>query len=104
MTKNLCICWYAHSRSVALARLLQQKGESAVAIGVGTSGDAINVLAPWADRIFVLETAYKEFVPAEYHDKVVIFDVGPDRWVNPYSQELRDILEGMYQKFIEDDK
>jgi hypothetical protein len=103
MTKNLCICWYAHSRSVALARLLQSKGESAVAIGVGTSGDAINVLAPWADRIFVLETAYKDFVPQEYHDKVVIFDVGPDVWSNPYNMELRGILEEMYQKLLQDE-
>jgi hypothetical protein len=98
--KNLCICWYAHSRSVALARLLQSKGQAAIAIGVGTSGDAISVLAPWADRIFVLETSYKNFVPVEFHDKVVIFDVGPDVWVNPYSPQLAAILEGMYQDYI----
>ena len=62
--------------------MLQEKGEAAVAIGKGTSGDAINVLAPWADRIFVLETSYKYFVPQEYQDKVIIMNVGPDRWSN----------------------
>jgi hypothetical protein len=96
--KNLCICQYAHSRSVALARLLQQKGQVAVAIGVGTSGDAIKVLAPWADRIFVLQEQYKEFVPAEYHDKVIVMDVGPDKWSNPYSQELAALLETKYNE------
>ena len=101
MSRNLCICWYAHSRSVALARLLQQRGEPAVAIGVGTSGDAINVLAQWADRIFVLETSYKDFVPEAYRHKVIIFDVGADVWSNPYSIELRDILEDMYLKYLE---
>lgn len=104
MSKDLCICWYAHSRSVALARMLQQKGESAVAIGIGTSGDAINVLAPWADRIFVLETSYKDFVPVEYHHKVVIFDVGADVWSNPYNMALRAISEDMYEKYLHNGK
>ena len=95
----LCICWYAHSRSVALARLLQFKGHKAVAIGIGTSGDAIDILAPWANKIFVLEENYKDFVPKEYQDKVVVFDVGPDIWSNPYNMELAGILEGMYQEY-----
>lgn len=98
--KNLCVCHWGHSRSVALARLLHSKGQGAVAIGFASNGGAMDVLATWADRIFVLQADYRQYVPEEHQDKIVVFDVGPDRWVNPYHPELRAILERMYgEKF-----
>jgi glycosyltransferase involved in cell wall biosynthesis len=94
--KNLCICHWGHSRSVCLARLLHGKGQAAVAIGFASSGGAIAPLSAWADRIFVLQADYAKYVPAEHAAKVVVMDVGPDVWANPYNADLRAKLEGMY--------
>ena len=93
--KFLCICQYGHSRSVALSRVLQQRGHAAVAIGWMTSGDAMKPLAQWADKICVLETHFRQYVPSEHIGKVIDFNVGRDRWSNPYNQELLAILGGM---------
>lgn len=90
--KFLCICQCGHSRSVAMTRVLHHLGYPAVAIGAEHSGDAINQLAPWADKIIVMELRFAGFVPSHLRDRVVVFDVGPDRWSNPYNQELLGIL------------
>ena len=98
--KALCICQYGHSRSAALAQVFHHLGHAAVAIGVGTSGDAVFPLAEWADRIFVLQPAYANHVPSKFASKVRVFDVGPDIWSNPYSQDLQFILTKMaYEHF-----
>jgi hypothetical protein len=91
--KCLCICQCGHSRSVALARRFHSLGIPAVAIGVQTSGDAVSVLAEWGSHIFVLEPHFARIVPECHKQKVVVFDVGPDRWVNPYHPELEAILK-----------
>lgn len=96
--KFLCICQYGHSRSVALCRVLHGLGHSAVAIGAGTSGDAIGSLAPWADKILTLQPGFGRIVPPDHFHKVIEFDVGPDRWVNPYHPELHAILSGMVKE------
>lgn len=96
--KVLCICEYGHSRSVALARVLHGRKIPAVAIGRGTSGDAVKVLAEWADKIIVLQPCFAVCVPAAQQHKVIVFDVGHDRWSNPYNQELLAILGGKVEK------
>lgn len=99
--KCLCICQCGHSRSVALSRLLHEKGIPAVAIGATTSG-AVELLSAWADRVFVLQACFAEHVPLNQRHKVVVFDVGPDRWANPYNQELLGILREMLDKFLKE--
>jgi hypothetical protein len=81
--------------------MLQEKGQVAVAIGVGTSGDAIQHLAPWADRIFVVEEAYSSFVPLEYRHKLVVLPLGADKWSNPYHPDLRASLERLYEQYLQ---
>lgn len=98
--KWLCLCQYGHSRSVALARRLHHRGIPAVAAGVGTGGDAIAALAEWADTIAVLEPHFAASVPAQHRHKVVVFNVGRDRWSNPYHPELLGILEEMLAKHL----
>lgn len=100
MSKWLCICQYGHSRSVALARRLHRRGIPAVAAGAGTSEDAISVLSEWADVIAILEPHFIKAVPKHSQHKVVVFDVGPDRWKNPYSSELEEIIEQMLVKHL----
>ena len=99
--KYLCVCQYGHSRSVALARVLHGCGETAVAIGWHTSGNAIGCLGEWADKIIVLQSDFLRFIPHQFLSKVVPvdqFDVGPDRWVNPYHAELNAILRERVQQ------
>lgn len=96
--KALCICQYGHSRSVALTRVLHGRGTPAVAVGWGTSGDAIGALSAWADRIVLLEPQFIAHVPSEHRGKALVYDVGPDRWVNPYHPELGAILLRMHEE------
>jgi len=88
----LCVCQYGHSRSVCLTRVLHAKGYQAIAAGAHTSPDAIHWNAMWADHIVLLQPHFISAVPNGCRDKVVVFDVGPDRWSNPYNKELYDIL------------
>jgi predicted protein tyrosine phosphatase len=96
--KYLCICAYGHSRSVCLTRVLHELDRVAVAIGWSTAGDALPRLCEWADKILVIDQHANHRIPQEHKGKVVNFDVGPDRWVNPYSQDLHTIFKKMVQE------
>lgn len=93
--RYLCVCQYGHSRSVCLTRVLHGRGDEAVAVGWMTSGSALDGLAEWADTICVLEAAYASHVPSRHLRKVVVLDVGRDRWSNPYHPELFSILSDL---------
>lgn len=96
--KFLCVCQYGHSRSVALTRVLHGLGQPAVAIGWMTSGNAIDGLSVWADKILILDSSYLRYVPQEQRHKVVDFHVGPDRWSNPYHADLLRLLTQMVRE------
>ncbi len=98
--KVLCICTYGHSRSVALTRILHELKHPAVAIGYSTSGDAAVPLSQWADVIALLSPEARCCIPAEHARKIVDFNVGPDRWSNPYNQELLGILGKMVADYL----
>lgn len=89
----LCVCQYGHSRSVALARALHARRIPAVACGWLTAGTGLAALAAWADRIAVLEPGYAAHVPADHRAKIIVIDVGPDRWSNPYHPELAALVD-----------
>lgn len=91
----LCLCQYGHSRSVACCRVLQSKGHEAAALGWGTALSAIPDLAIWADKIILMEPMFDRFVPVNQRHKVVVFNVGPDRWSNPYNVELQELCRKM---------
>lgn len=94
MINFLCVCQYGHSRSAAMVRVLHGRGHAAVALGVGTATPKImNILSDWADVVCVMQPAFSESILPAYRHKVVVVDVGPDRWSNPYSQELLGILQ-----------
>ncbi len=92
----LCVCQAGHSRSVALTRLLHSRGKEAIACGWHTSPSTLADLSCMADCIFVMQAKFIEAIPTEYRHKVdTHFDVGPDRWSNPYHPELASILKTM---------
>lgn len=101
MKKFLCICQYGHSRSVALCRVLHGKGFPAVAAGFGTSGDAIAVLSEWADVVALMTPEGVYQIPTEQRHKITkAFEIGPDKWSNPYNQELLAILKEKVETFL----
>jgi len=73
--------------------VLHEKGYEAVACGCHSSPTALRALAKEASTIFILQGSMLDNIPEEERHKVVVVDVGPDRWVNPYNQELRKILQ-----------
>lgn len=92
----LCICRYGHSRSVALCRVLHEKGFQAVAAGLYTGHESFEVLSEWADKILIMVDGVN-IRAAEQH-KIVDFNIGPDIWSNPYSQQLLAILKDKVEK------
>jgi hypothetical protein len=97
----LCVCQFGHSRSVGLTRALHGRGITAVAVGWATSGDALALLAEWADVIAILSSEMMVYVPEQFRHKVVDFGVGPDLWSNPYNTELAKLLERKLDNYFE---
>jgi hypothetical protein len=107
--RALCICQYGHSRSVALTRVLRRASNGraeykavgnyeAVALGWETAGlSAIALMSGWAEVIFILQQTYLDRIPDRHRGKVVVFDVGPDVWSDPYHIDLYYKLLAMLQ-------
>ena len=91
--KFLTVCHYAHSRSVAMCRYLHHRNQEAVAVGCGTAPSAFAPMAAWADKIVLMEPGFVRCVPPEHRHKVVVIDVGHDRWSNPYHPDLAALIE-----------
>lgn len=67
--------------------------------------DTKRMLYEWADLIIVLEAHFRDLLPEEFRDKaMVIFDVGPDRWVRSLDPELTELLDGMCQQYLDRQK
>ena len=99
--RALCVCHYGHSRSVALVRVLHGKGIEAVAAGAFTAGSQfLRAACEQATHIFVMEPHFLEQIPHEERDKVVCLNVGPDKWSNPYNQELLALCEKLLEETL----
>lgn len=96
----LCVCTYGHSRSVALVRELHHHGIPAVACGHATAGDGLYTLSGWADVIALVAGEGLTRIPENCRHKVVSFDVGPDRWSNPYNAELAGIMRDKLNRYF----
>jgi hypothetical protein len=91
--KFLCVCQKGCNRSVFLAYRFKRMGHSAIPIGWLTeSPETVSLLCSWADHIVVLEAAFKDKIPPEFHDKVLEIDVGPDKWGPRWHAELRRLV------------
>lgn len=95
----LCVCTWGHSRSVGMVRYVNKHGHFGVACGVQGGGiHALRQLSEWADVILLAETRMVHAISQEFVDKVVDLNIGPDKWVNPYSKDLeRTIHERMQE-------
>ena len=95
MTKVLAICQAGTIRSGALSHLLKYAyGVDALSASAEETPDTtMSILADWADYIVLLEPHFAVRIPPEFHAKVRVFDVGPDRWSNPLHPELLAIVK-----------
>lgn len=73
----------------------------------GNTEETRSMLFRWADLIIIMEGYMKEYVPKEFHIKMVngeekrrlyCFDVGMDSFGNPFHPMLQGMLDKMIQK------
>lgn len=91
--KLLCVCEGGTVRSVSLAWVLKyEHGQDAIAASwLKNSQETLDLLAKWADRIVVLQPKFSSKFES-FKAKLVVFDVGPDIWVNPLHPKLLEIV------------
>lgn len=97
--KVLCMCQGGNSRSVALGFLMKYRyGEDALACSwEKNTPETLKMLFEWADRIFVMQNIFKQYVPEQYHAKLYVVDVGEDVWFNGLHPELLNLLMEMLE-------
>lgn len=91
--KFLTVCEGGNVRSVSMAFTLKYEfHQDAIAFSHSRNGDeALKLLADWADYIIVMEPKFADRFEA-WKGKVRVYDVGPDRWMNPLHKELYEIV------------
>jgi predicted protein tyrosine phosphatase len=98
--KVLTVCHGGNVRSVALAYVLKNLVD-ADALACGWSAntpETLSMLCEWADRIIIVQEHYLEKIPKRYRDKVSVYEVGRDRWLNSLDPELRLIFKRKVQE------
>ena len=91
--KILTVCRAGLVRSVSLADVLKLHFKPTDVLPVGkdfNSEETKQMLFEWADKIIVMETHYKDSIPQEYWDKLLVCDVGADRYGSSKHPELID--------------
>lgn len=86
--KILVMCRGGNSRSVVMAYILKQKyNVDTLTCGYRfNSIETKNMLFTWADYIIVMTSKIFFKVPIEFRHKVLIMDVGSDKWFKPNTQ------------------
>ena len=91
--KTVFVCAAGMNRSHAL--VLKAKtlwSWDAFAVGVWGNPSIFPIVAPWADRIVLVERWWPEhFLPLEHLKKVVWLEMGLDIWGSPSHPELLDL-------------
>jgi predicted protein tyrosine phosphatase len=104
--KVVTTCRGGHVRSVGLKyRLTYVYGHDVIACGHESNSEEVRrMLYEWADVIVIMESYMEEYIPKEFHitkdgkRKLFCYDVGEDRFGNPFHPELQAMLENMIQK------
>lgn len=96
--KILCLCLGGNVRSVCVSHHLRaHHGHDTIPYGTEdgkySTAKTRDFLAEWADRIVVVEPHFSKKVPVQHQHKVIVLEVGPDKWGAPYHPELRAIVE-----------
>lgn len=89
--KIAVMCRGGNTRSVAMKMILSRYlDHSALVCGMETNDEETRThLFSWADAIVVMQNTMIDGVPAQFHHKTYLFDVGNDVWGNPFHEELQ---------------
>ncbi len=96
MVKILTVCSQGLCRSVGLADVLKLHFEPVDVLPAGYRGntpETLTMLGNWADWIIVMQEKYIKKIPIDIKnrgDKLLVCDVGPDRYGNSHHRELID--------------
>lgn len=97
------VCQWGHCRSVAMARHLHGLKIKAVPCGVAAASVfQLRALAKVSDHIICMQPDYAESLENLYnisHSSIIILNVGPDRWVNPYHPELQSLIAKLFESY-----
>ncbi len=98
MKKFLCCCAGGSCRSVAMMYELRDRfGHEAIAVSLRRSTvGTLALLYEWADHVLVPELSMvDEFFDKTFsEDKIIVLEIGRDRWRNPMDQKLRRLIRG----------
>jgi hypothetical protein len=94
--RYLCVCDGGNVRSQALAYVLHDlRDQEAIPVGrLRVSPETMTLLCGWADRVVLMQPHMIESIPVQHHEKVLVTDVGPDRfglYVHPELLELAQV-------------
>lgn len=92
MKKILTVCHQGLCRSVGMADVLKMHFEpvDVVPVGIKSNTTILPILFAWADHIIIMQPHMAEKIPEEFHSKILVCDVGPDRYKNSKNRELID--------------
>lgn len=97
--RYVVMCQGGNFRSTTCAYVLKSRGGEAVAIGHSHADVPLrDLLYNWADHIIIVEEHMRQFVNPHHFHKLLVWDVGPDRWCSMGHPELMAI----FQKFADD--
>ena len=99
----LVVCDGGNVRSAAIATTLKvTHGREATAVGrLFMRPDTMYELCRIFDKIILTQPHMIESVPQIFHDKVIIADIGPDRWGISIPQELNTLADDITDALIE---
>ena len=97
--KLLCLCQGGNSRSAGLAYVLKYGyGHDALAVGWHRNSDKTRaMLYKWADRIFIVQAEFMQYVPEPFRKKVTVYELGPDIWFNSLHPDLTAKCDALIQ-------
>jgi hypothetical protein len=95
--KYLVVCDGGNVRSHALAFILKYHyNQEAIAAGrIHLSPATMHLLSEWADKIILMQPHMDESIPRVFHDKIIVKDVGTDRWGIYVHPELLQIAQAI---------
>ena len=102
--KILCVCRYGSVRSTAMAHVLKNQGNEAIAAGYDTlSPETMRMLMDWADFILIAEDFMIDNLPPVHNKPIVDVGIGPDVWgmdgIGQLVQEVKPLIEHALIKY-----
>jgi hypothetical protein len=100
--KFLCVCEGGNVRSVSLTYVLKYEfdQEALAASWAKCSQETLDMLGGWADKIVLMQPRFGDkFV--QWKEKLLVVDVGQDRWGNPFHPELKEFLSKVVQEWYD---